>query len=200
MAVETSPQDGAPRAAPLDFDPSTLTHAYRRQTAVEVPDVAAERRSMPPITRSNMAARRDLQRLIRADAECGRQRPPTPARPSLPQLDTSVRGRAGSPTRRGSRSRSEPRPTGQQEEDDFDQVTDLLDCSVRSDGGGWRSIRARGLMTSTGDESPSAASAGVTLPPIGSSGKQTPVQRMNRQETQKLLAQAKVNLQAMETV
>ena len=67
---------------------------------------------------------------------------------------------------------------------------------MRSDGGGWRSIRARALLTSSGGEESSA----VTLPPIGSSGKLTPVARMTRQETQRLLAQAKVNLQTMEMV
>ena len=123
MAVDSSGPEAAARTAPLALDPSTLTHAYRRQTAAQVSDAAAGRRCMPPITRSNMAARRDLQRLIRAEAECGRQRPPTPARPSLPQLEASSRGRAGSPTGRGSRSRSEPRASGPQEDsDDSDQV------------------------------------------------------------------------------
>ena len=122
MAVETSTADVASRAAPLTLDPATLTHAYRRTKADEVPETANGRRSMPPITRSNMAMRRDLQRLIRAEAECGRQRPPTPARPSLPQLDGSIRGRAGSPSGRGNRSRSEPRAAAQQEDDEFDQV------------------------------------------------------------------------------
>ena len=89
----------------------------------------------------------------------------------------------------------------------FLQAVDPLDCSVRSDGGGWRSLRGgRSLtladdaasVTSTGAGVTSSA-AGVTLPPIGSSGKLTPVHRMTRAETQRLLAQAKVNLQALET-
>ncbi|XP_037083851.1 uncharacterized protein LOC119104261 [Pollicipes pollicipes] len=211
MAVDTSPPAGGSRTEPLPLDPAKLTQAYRHSAAVTVPEVATGRRSplaghnMPPIERlpSKFAMRRDVQRLVRDEAECGRQRPPTPARPSLPQLDASMGASVWSTgaCQRGCRSRSEPRTTGRENQDEIDQTADLLDVSVRSDGGGWRSVRARvsrddsHAVASAGTTRPAA---GVTLPPIGVSGKHTPVQRMTRQETQRLLAQAKINLQAME--